>query len=92
MHTKQTEVSQKQSEQTKIFKISYYIIWDVLKNEMIKRIEVRCTATTWINLRRNLNLDLGIAQLGDRQAMHLQKLHALQHNTFCSQARAHKEL
>jgi hypothetical protein len=29
--------------QTKIFKISYYIISEVLKNEMIKRIEVRCT-------------------------------------------------
>ena len=29
--------------QTKIFKIIYYIISEVLKNEMIKRIEVRCT-------------------------------------------------
>ena len=43
MQTKQTEISQKQSEQTKIFKISYYIISEVLMNEMIKRIEVRCT-------------------------------------------------
>ena len=40
LHTKQTEISRKQSEQTKIFKISYYIISEVLKNEMIKRIEV----------------------------------------------------
>ena len=46
MQTKQTEISQKQSEQTKIFKISYYIISEVLMNEMIKRIEVRCTLRT----------------------------------------------
>jgi hypothetical protein len=43
LHTKQTEISLKQSEQTKIFKISYYIISEVLKNEMIKIIEVTCT-------------------------------------------------
>jgi hypothetical protein len=43
LHTKQTEMSQKQSEETKIFKISYYIISEVLKNEMTKIIEVRCT-------------------------------------------------
>jgi uncharacterized membrane protein len=36
LHTKQTKISQKQSEHTKIFKISYYIISEVLKNEMIK--------------------------------------------------------
>jgi hypothetical protein len=48
----------------KIFKISYYIISEVLKNEMTKRIEVRCTSTTRINLRRNLNLDLGSAAWG----------------------------
>jgi hypothetical protein len=40
LHTKQTEISQKQSEQTKIFKISYYIILEVLKNELTKRFEV----------------------------------------------------
>jgi hypothetical protein len=45
LHTKQTEISQKLSEQTKIFKISYYIISEVLMNEMIKIIEVRCTLT-----------------------------------------------
>jgi hypothetical protein len=39
LHTKQTEISQNQSEQTKVFKISYYIISEVLKN-VIKIIEV----------------------------------------------------
>jgi hypothetical protein len=36
LHTKQTEISQIQSRQMKIFKISYYNVSDVLKNEMIK--------------------------------------------------------
>jgi hypothetical protein len=40
LYSKQTEISQKQTEQRKIFKISYYIISKVLKNEMIKIIEV----------------------------------------------------
>ena len=38
--------------QTKIFKISYYIISEVLKNEMIKRIEVRCTLNSLLALLR----------------------------------------
>jgi hypothetical protein len=33
LHTKQTEISQKHSEQTKIFEISYHIISEVLKND-----------------------------------------------------------
>ena len=36
------QVSRKQSEQTEIFKISSNIISKVLKNEMVKRIEVSC--------------------------------------------------
>jgi hypothetical protein len=43
LHINKIEITQRQSVQTKIFKISYYIISEVLKNEMIKRIEVRCT-------------------------------------------------
>jgi hypothetical protein len=50
LHTKQTEISQKQSEQTKIFKISYYIISEVLKKEMIKIIEVRGTLIMVLNM------------------------------------------
>ena len=40
MHINKTEITQRQSEQTKIFKINYYIISKGLKNEMIKIIEV----------------------------------------------------
>ena len=43
LHINKIEITQRQRVQTKIFKISYYIISEVLKNEMIKRIEVRCT-------------------------------------------------
>jgi hypothetical protein len=43
LQVNKTEITQRQSEQTKIFKISYYIISKVLKNEMIKINEVRCT-------------------------------------------------
>jgi hypothetical protein len=48
LHTKQTEISRKQSEQTKVFKISYYIISEVLKNKTITKIEVRCTLRNFI--------------------------------------------
>jgi hypothetical protein len=50
LHIKQTEISQKQSEQTKIFRISYYIISEVLKKEMIKIIEVRGTLIMVLNM------------------------------------------
>ena len=43
LQVNKTEITQRQSEQTKIFKISYYIISKFLKNEMIKINEVRCT-------------------------------------------------
>jgi hypothetical protein len=45
-----TEITQRQSEQTKIFKISHYIISKVYKNEMIKMIGVRCTLTIVVTM------------------------------------------
>jgi hypothetical protein len=45
-----TEITQRQSEQTKIFKISYYIISEVLKKEMIQIIEVRSTLIMVLNM------------------------------------------
>ena len=59
LHIKHTEISQKESEQTKIFKISYYIISEVLMNEMIKRIEVRCTLMRLPNLLMSAICKLG---------------------------------
>jgi hypothetical protein len=43
LYINKTEITQRESLQTKIFKISYYVISEVLKNEMITIIEVRCT-------------------------------------------------
>jgi hypothetical protein len=56
LHINKTEITRRQSEQTKIFKISYYIIPKVLKNEMIKIIEVRCTLS--IDYRQCISVSL----------------------------------
>ena len=37
LHIKQTDISQKESEETKIFKRSYFIILKVLPNKTIKK-------------------------------------------------------
>ena len=52
LHINKTEITLRQSVQTKInLQISYYIISEVLKNGMIKIIEVRCT----LNISNYLN-------------------------------------
>ena len=58
LHIKQTDISQKESEETKIIKRSYFIILKVLPNKTIKNFEVRGTLIiTYIFLIRTYFLN-----------------------------------